>query len=84
MDRVVPGKSVQADPDHRRNEVASPNNLPVREVSRTIIFTNTNSFAKSTAYGNRPNTHWCAGRHGADSSAKRALRRATCHTSFLI
>ena len=49
-----------------RHQAGSRNNLPVREVNRTIIFTNTNSSAKSTAYGANPNTHWCARGHGAD------------------
>ena len=60
-----------------RHQAGSRNNLLVREVNRTIIFTNTNSSAKSTAYGTHPNTHWCARGHGADLSAKRALRWAT-------
>ena len=37
-----------------RHQAGSRNNLPVREVNRTIIFTNTNSSAKSTAYGGTP------------------------------
>ena len=37
-----------------RHQAGSPNNLPVREVNRTIIFTNTNSCAKSTANGGTP------------------------------
>ena len=59
----------------RRHTPGSPNNLPVREVNRTIIFTNTNSSAKSTAYGTHPNTHWCARGHGADLKAKTSCRR---------
>ena len=59
----------------RRHTPGSRNNLPVREVNRTIIFTNTNSSAKSTAYGANPNTHWCARGHGADLKAKASCRR---------
>ena len=59
----------------RRHKAGSRNNLPVREVNRTIIFTNTNSSAKSTAYGANPNTHWCARGHGADLKAKASCRR---------
>ena len=58
-----------------RHQAGSRNNLPVREVNRTIIFTNTNSSAKSTAYGANPNTHWCARGHGADLKAKASCRR---------
>ena len=58
-----------------RHTPGSRNNLPVREVNRTIIFTNTNSSAKSTAYGTHPNTHWCARGHGADLKAKASCRR---------
>ena len=58
-----------------RHQAGSRNNLPVREVNRTIIFTNTNSSAKSTATGARPNTHWCARGHGADLKAKASCRR---------
>ena len=46
--------------------MASPNNLPVREVNRTIIFENTNLLYTITANGAPPNTHWCARGHGAD------------------
>ena len=58
-----------------RHQAGSRNNLPVREVNRTIIFTNTNSSAKSTATGIQPNTHWCARGHGADLKAKASCRR---------
>ena len=58
-----------------RHQAGSPNNLPFREVNRTIIFTNTNSSAKSTAYGTTPNTHWCARGHGADLKAKASCCR---------
>ena len=58
-----------------RHQAGSRNNLPVREVNRTIIFTNTNSSAKSTATGTPPNTHWCARGHGADLKAKASCRR---------
>ena len=56
-----------------RHQAGSRNNLPVREVNRTIIFTNTNSSAKSTAYGANPNTHWCARGHGADIYLSKVL-----------
>ena len=75
LDLVMFYKLFQATPGHRRHQAGSRNNLPVREVNRTIIFTNTNSSAKSTATGAKPNTHWCARGHGADLKAKASCRR---------
>ena len=75
LDLVVFYRLFQATPAHQRHQAQSRNNLPVREVNRTIIFTNTNSSAKSTATGARPNTHWCARGHGADLKAKASCRR---------
>ena len=66
LDLVVFYRLFQATPGHRRHQAQSRSNLPVREVNRTIIFTNTNSSAKSTATGAKPNTLWCARGHGAD------------------
>ena len=67
LNLVVFYKAFSSDPRSPAASGPEPyNNLPVREVNRTIIFTNTNSSAKSTATGARPNSHWCARGHGAD------------------
>ena len=60
-----------------RHQAGSRNNLPVREVNRTIIFTNTNSSCKiySIRWHALSNTHWCARGHGADLKAKASCRR---------
>ena len=54
LDLVVFYKLFKLTQVTRRHTPGSRNNLPVREVNRTIIFTNTNSSAKSTAYGGAP------------------------------
>ena len=66
LDLVVFYRLFQATPGHRRHKEWSPNNLPVREVNRTIIITNTNLLCSITANGATPNTHWCARGHAAD------------------
>ena len=58
-----------------RHQAGSRNNLLVREVNRTIIFTNTNLLCTITITGTPPNTHWCARGHGADLKAKASCRR---------
>ena len=84
LDLVVFYKLFQATPGHRRHQAQSRNNLPVREVNRTIIFTNTNLLCTITATGAHPNTHWCARWHGADLKAKASCRRLPKYNKIKI
>ena len=49
-------------------KLSSPNNLPVREVNRTINITEHQLLCKITAIDTTPNTHWCAADRQQSSS----------------